>query len=401
MSEPIKYEYDNYDRKVIILFKEGPKIEDEKSFSRTHYFSDEEMTIITTDFKDELLKLFNVSNVEMLKETIDDNVGLVFKPGEGTIEYNEKSSTVIIYTKTFKEDIVLPKQKIAKLKKSVQKLSSGEKVTSSEYTNLLETISNNVQEIELSAKDLNRIKKLIPKLIRNGKIKISLKDITDINKDRLKDIVQLGRDILNKKQGVEKKLGIEREHIGKEYAWQKFFELYGSYILFGSVEETIPQKVIDANSQIRNGISELDLLTINRYGFIDIVELKRSDEYMFKIDNSHDNFVPTDKLNTAIAQVNNYLMILPFAKDGGELVKGAESATGLLVMGADKYLVKEEILKKYIEKTNVPIATARLKVRKALRDLNYAYAHIQIILYDELLDNLDRFIDQMKIEVDD
>ena len=38
-------------------------------------------------------------------------------------------------------------------------------------------------------------------------------------------------------------------------------------------------------------------------------------------------------------------------------------------------------------------------IRKALRDLNYSYAHIEIVLYDELLDNLENFLNQMDVEM--
>lgn len=44
-------------------------------------------------------------------------------------------------------------------------------------------------------------------------------------------------------------------------------------------------------------------------------------------------------------------------------------------------------------------SVVKLKLRKALRDLNYSYAHIQIVLYDELLDNLEKFINQMDVEM--
>ena len=40
----------------------------------------------------------------------------------------------------------------------------------------------------------------------------------------------------------------------------------------------------------------------------------------------------------------------------------------------------------------------KTKLRKALRDLNYSYAHIEIVLYDELLDNLEKFLNQMSVE---
>lgn len=400
MSKSIKYKYDSNRREIVVLFKNGPKIEDENSFCRSHYFIDKEKTKITTLFKDELLKLFNVEGVKELKEKIDNTVKLIFKTGDGSMIYDDVTKTVIVYTNTFKEEVVKPSEKVKKLKKSMEKISKNEEISSNEFTNLITTLTNNVENIELCKKDRKTIAKLIPKLIRDGDIKISLKDITDINKDRLKDIVKIGRDLLEKKIGVEKKLGINREFIGKEFAWQRYFDLYGSYLLFGSIEQKSEEKLA-VESVLRNNDSRLDFLTINRYGFLDIVELKKSDEYLFKLDESHDNIVPTAKLSTAIAQVNNYLMLLPYAENHGELIKGAESATGMLIIGNEKTLMSKENINKYMEKNNLPENIVKTKIRKALRDLNYSYSHIQITLYDEILNNLEDFINQMEIEVND
>ena len=386
-------------KKIVVLFRNGPVIEDENSFCRTHYFTDVDNTMITTSFKDELLRLFNVSGVKELKEKIDNNIKLIFKPGEGEMYYDDVSKTVFVFTKTFKEEVVKPNEKAKRLRRSMEKISKHEKVSSYEYTNMLSTLVEGVDDIEFTKKDKQIIAKAIPKLIKDGDIKISLKDVTDINKDRLLDIVKLGRDLLAKERGVEKRLGISREFIGKEYAWQKYFEMYGSYLLFGSIEESIPESWLRINSDLRNKDSRLDLLTINRYGFLDVVELKRSDEYLFKLDESHDNIVPTSKLSTAISQVNNYLMLMPHDPENSELIKGAESATGMLVIGSDDYLMKPDAIKKYASDNNISISLVKKKIRKALRDLNYSYAHIQIVLYDELLDNLERFINQMKIEI--
>ena len=399
MSKSVKYEYDLNRKKIVVLFRDGPVIEDENSFCRTHYFTDVDNTMITTSFKDELLRLFNVSGVKELKEKIDNNIKLVFKPGEGEMYYDDVSKTVFVFTKTFKEEVVKPNEKAKRLRRSMEKLSKHEKVSSYEYTNMLSTLVEGIDDIEFTKKDKQIIAKAIPKLIKDGDIKISLKDVTDINKDRLLDIVKLGRDLLTKERGVEKRLGISREFIGKEYAWQKYFEMYGSYLLFGSIEESIPESWLRINSDLRNKDSRLDLLTINRYCFLDIVELKRSDEYLFKLDESHDNIVPTSKLSTAISQVNNYLMLMPHDPENSELIKGAESATGMLVIGSDDYLMKPDAIKKYASDNNISISLVKKKIRKALRDLNYSYAHIQIVLYDELLDNLEKFISQMKIEI--
>ena len=399
MSKSVKYEYDSNRRQIVVLFKNGPKIEDEQSFSRTHYFVDEEKTRITTAFKDELLRLFSVDSVKELKAKIDNNIKLIFKPGDGEMVYDEMTNTVVVYTNSFKENVIKPNEKTKRLRKSMEKLAKKEKVSSNEFTNLIATIAEGTATIQLTEKDRKTVAQLVPQLIKDGNIKISLRDVTDINKDRLKDIVQIGRDILYKKRGVEKKLGIDRNFIGKEYAWQKYFELYGTYLLFGSVEQQKPEELLHVESKLRNSDSRLDILTINRYGFLDIVELKKSDEYLFRLDESHDNIVPTAKLSTAISQVNNYLMLLPYATNHGELIKGAESATGMLVMGSKKHLMSRENIEKYKLKTGMSENMVQLKLQKALRDLNYSYAHIQIVLYDEILDNLDNFINQMEIKI--
>ncbi len=399
MGKSVKYEYDANKKQIVVLFKNGFRVEDESSFCRTHYFADTDNRIITTMFKDQLLKLFNVDSVKELKEKIDNNIKLLFKPGEGEIEFDDNTKTVIVYTTTFKEEVVKPAEKTKKLKKNIEKLSNNEKISSYEYTNLITAIAEGIDSVELNEKDRNTIAKIIPKLIKDGNVKISLKDVTDINKDRLRDIVTIGRDLLAKKIGVEKKIGLERKYIGKEYAWQRYFDLYGSYLLFGSIEQKKPEEWIKIESELRNTESRLDFLTMNRYGFLDIVELKKSDEYLFKLDDSHDNIVPTAKLSTAISQVNNYLMMLPYDKENGALIKGSESATGMLVIGCDNYLMSKQNIENYANKNNISIDLVKKKIRKALRDLNYSYAHIQIVLYDEILDNLENFINQMEIEV--
>ncbi len=398
-QKPVIYEYEEVNREIIVLFKDTPFIEDENIFKRSHYFKNADNTSITTMFKDELLKLFNVAGVKELKDKIDNKIRLLFKVGTGEMTYDEKTNTVIVYMESFKNDVVKPANDVRKLKTVIERLYKKEKVSSNDIVNVVKTLSTGIDSNILKDKDREKVAHLIPNLIKNGKIKISLKDVTDINKDRLKDIIQIGRDLLLKKSGVEKKLGIEREHIGKEYAWQRYFEMYGSYLLFGSIEQQIPQAALTLNSELRNTNSNLDLLTINRYGFLDVVELKKSDEFLFKIDDSHDNIVPTSKLSTAISQVNNYLMLLPYSQESGELVKGAESATGMLVIGSTNSLMRKEHIEKYMQKNNMTESVVKLKLRKSLRDLNYSYAHIQIVLYDELLDNLEKFINQMDVEM--
>ena len=149
---------------------------------------------------------------------MDKNIRCIFKPVDGDMVYDEMTNTVVVYTNSFKENVIKPNEKTKRLRKSMEKLAKKEKVSSNEFTNLIATIAEGTATIQLTEKDRKTVAQLVPQLIKDGNIKISLRDVTDINKDRLKDIVQIGRDILYKKRGVEKKLGIDRNFIGKEYA---------------------------------------------------------------------------------------------------------------------------------------------------------------------------------------
>lgn len=204
-EKSVKYEYEENDKKIVVIFDNPPTIKDPSSFRRTHYFTDVECTKITTNFKNKLLELFKVSNIDDLKAVIaKNNITLTFEPGEGEIIYDPVRQEVIVYTETFNKTVIKPANKEKRVKKNIVAALKHEQMVSSNYTELVTTILHGANDIELSETDKALIAREIPNLIRNKHIKISLHDITDINKQNLHEIVQLGRDILNKKRGVEK-----------------------------------------------------------------------------------------------------------------------------------------------------------------------------------------------------
>lgn len=71
----------------------------------------------------------------------------------------------------------------------------------------------------------------------------------------------------------------------------------------------------------------------------------------------------------------------------------------MLVFGSEKTLMSKDNKERYMEKSGLTEELMNQKIRKALRDLNYSYAHIQIVTYDDLLDNLENFLNQMSIEM--
>lgn len=121
-QEAVVYEHEEINREIIVLFRETPIIEDESLFKRSHYFKNATNTSITTIFKDELLKLFNVEGVKALKEKIDNKIRLMFKVGNGDMCYDEKTNTVIVYMESFKNNVVKSAKDISKLKRVVERL---------------------------------------------------------------------------------------------------------------------------------------------------------------------------------------------------------------------------------------------------------------------------------------
>ncbi len=229
----------------------------------------------------------------------------------------------------------------------------------------------------------------------NNDIKLKKDDVFDINKVAIRDVISIERGILNKDNKVLK--NIEAKDINKEDAWQKYFEKYGNYLLFGNVKLN-PKECLDKEKTKDLNDRYPDIITCNRYGFLDIIELKKSDEYLFKFDDSHNNFVPTPALSSAISQLNNYLQIIPYAyteKDAQN--KGLQCASGMLMIGDKNHLIKRnnKHLDEYMKKNDLSEDDINFIAQKELRKLNYSYSYIQIILYDELINTLENFINKI------
>jgi len=402
MAEDVRYKQEDISINEVVLFRSRPIIECEDSFKSSHYFNDFDKLTINTDFKNALEILFEVDSIEALKKAIKPDTELEFKSGHSHMLYDKDSNKVIVFMESYKDEVLEPAKKLARVRNGIKDLHNAQRTTEGRVAEILTLINDNIDTASLTKKEKREIAKIIPELIKNGDFKISITDITSMNKVRLTEVVKIGRGILNRDYKYYKLIGLERKHLGLEFAWQKYFEIYGTYLLFGSIEEPKGEYPLLTKELDRKTDSSIDYLYMNKYGFIDIVELKKAEEFMFKWDKSHDNFIPTSSLSSAISQLNQYLMLLPYDKNKGiRLVDGAESASGLLIIGKKDYLMKKKSIDDYMIKYNLSEIEVFKKLRLALRHLNYSLANVEVILYDELLDNLDNFISQMEVELYD
>lgn len=362
-----------------------------ENFHKSHLFHDNELN---PRLKEYLYNVNGVTKIEELIQKFGKGWTLRIVPGEG--DYNQEfiDKTFILYYDDY-EKFYKDHKKVKESAKAVSELFDEEKIPNSKkITQVINQMAKRSNEFSFTNQEKDSIAEDIPEILINSNIKLKKDDVFDINKVAIQDVIKIGRGILNKDRTVKKYIGAK--DINKEDAWQKYFEKYGNYLLFGNVKLD-PKVCLDKDKTKSLNDKYPDIITCNRYGFLDIIELKKSDEYLFKFDKSHNNLVPTSALSSAISQLNNYLQIIPYAYTEEDAQnKGLQCASGMLMIGDNMHLVREsKDLEEYMKRNSLDNDYLHLWAQKELRKLNYSYSYIQVILYDELINTLENFINKI------
>lgn len=368
------------------------KVDDDK-FIKSHMLDNKNR--ISSELREYLYNILDVSNVEDMTKILGNGWKLIVEKGISDPVVSIKDKTVTIYYDDF-DLFYFERKNISKSSKTVKDLFNDNKNPSTaQLTKIIKKISERSKELTFIEKEKESLAESIPDILINNNIRLTKDDIFDINKIEIQEIVEIGRMIIKGDRRAAKKLGVS--DIKKEQAWQKYFEKYGTYLLFGSIELD-PQVCLDKEKTKELNNKYPDILTRNRYGFIDIIELKRSDVEIFKFDASHNKFIPTSYLNGALSQLNGYLQTIPYAFNVEDAKKQSlECASGMLIVGcSEKILKRTSDLDKWITKNNISEDDLKFMVRQELRKLNYSYSHMQVVLYDELIDTLEQFINNIR-----
>ena len=395
MNDVVGYSSQEVDNRLLTFHGVFGKIDnqvDKEKYYKTHLFNKNEFTKV---FREYLYNVLDVSKKEELEAKFGEDWTLRIVNGYG--DYNNISSNKVftVYYDDF-EDFYYSHKLIKNNSSTIKDLYDSNKIPSStNVTNIVNKIAERSNEITFTPEQKKELSNSIPEILMNNNIKLEKHDVFDINKLAIQEVIEIGRGIINNNRLYQKVL--DTKDIKKEDAWQKYFEKYGSYLLFGNVKLN-PKECLDKNRTQSLNDNYPDIITCNRYGFLDLIELKRNDAYLFKFDPSHNNFVPTSDLSTAISQLNNYLQVIPYAykpKDSQD--KGLQCATGMLLIGDNQHLVRPSSkLDDYCKKNNWNENDINFNAHIELRKLNYSYSYIQVVLYDELIDNLENFINNIR-----
>ncbi|MEX0910106.1 MAG: Shedu anti-phage system protein SduA domain-containing protein [Candidatus Paceibacterota bacterium] len=189
---------------------------------------------------------------------------------------------------------------------------------------------------------------------------------------------------------------------GPEDLMEKILTEYGKNIIFG-----VPY-LLNTNKYVvsKNGLSksQFDLVLINLLSDIELVELKRPDEYVLDYNSSRGKFYASKDLSMAIAQAERYVSAIlrdndsEYSIEGKTIRKFIESEVGgtitlsvcrptaLVVMGRIQSLVKlyEELSKE--TKKKVTKRQYDKNAEQAYQELKGSYRNIQITTYSELIE---------------
>lgn len=224
-------------------------------------------------------------------------------------------------------------------------------------------------------------------------------------KESLKDIIDLGREILtlgsanmntNKAKEVAFKVTGNRRKIKQlETLWQKYFEKYLLYLIF-SYKGVFPKiKLTDIEGDKKHP----DFIGINHYNGIDVIEIKTHLKNALLYDKSHENFAFSSELSKAVIQTMNYMDAVIHTNfkhhDDEEKITNSSHEEnlnrprGIIIISSYDKLVRNY----QMDKNRETIVRDFTKLRNSVHN-------IEILTFDEILDIAHDYIQNIICEED-
>lgn len=215
-------------------------------------------------------------------------------------------------------------------------------------------------------------------------------DIDKLTKPKAKDV------------GLDKFKYTKVSITGPEHLMEKILSDYGQYSIFGVPALLNTDKYVIHEGSSR---SQFDIILINHLGDIEIVELKRPDQYLFNYGNGRGKFYPSKDLAIAISQTERYITAIQKDNDdeykiGGKKIREfindeigntmfVESIRpkALIIIGSWRKLSKDYDQLSAMVKAKVTKEDYDNDCLQAYKELQHSLKNIKILTYSELLEN--------------
>lgn len=254
----------------------------------------------------------------------------------------------------------------------------------------------------LDPNDISSIESLADKMLRFEVFSEDfMRKINDyFIKERLQDIIQTGREILElgttdlstvKAQKVIEKVGYKYTGKGSlEALWQEYFRKYLLLLIF-SYKKIFPK--IELND-IEGDKKYPDFVGINHYNGLDIIEIKTHLATLLFWDKSHKNFYFSAEVSKAITQTKNYMDSII-----RERFKNTSDKTRITQSTEEENLYHPRAI--IIISSFDKLSTYKEEPEKLRRDftkLRNGLNDIEILTFDEILDIADEYIKNISQE---
>lgn len=225
----------------------------------------------------------------------------------------------------------------------------------------------------LSNDDAQKLIDFYPEFLRHYAKKFAnKKTLLGIQKNKkATEIIYLDKAIKDFERRINAKTQNEQD-------WQEFLRKY-ILVFYTNYTAIIEKKNISLAGKYP------DFLPINVYGYLDIYEIKKPNTTLLSLDRSRDNYFWSTELSKALAQVENYLF---YANRNSLELK-------------DEIKRKEGIDIKVVRPRGFIIAGSRSQFKNGVMEdgfrlLNGSLKNIEIILYDDLLNNLKALLERLR-----
>lgn len=255
--------------------------------------------------------------------------------------------------------------------------------------------------IALSKGDRTFIKNFMDEQIKDGAYQLTIRETLPLYKESIKEIIKVGTELLEltenqtKLKSFSKKVFSE-ERKSLESCWQLYFDKYLRVLLMNYKEfysQVVFKKMDGYEKETRP-----DFLAVDIYNNIDIIEIKTHRTILFRKEKGRDSYYPSHDLNKSIFQLNKYMDLrsenIDVTKIENEYTKSLIEndkiyrPRGILIISSRDHITSE--------KTDDEL-TARLE--KEIKKLKTTYSNIDIVLFDELIENLKNYVSYLEVSL--
>lgn len=253
--------------------------------------------------------------------------------------------------------------------------------------------------ISLSKGDRTFIKKFMDDQIKDGAYRITIKETLPLYRESIQEIIDLGKGLLklteNKiqvKSYSRKRLGEERKTL--ESCWQLYFERYLQVMLMG-YKDFYPQTVFKPMEGYDKE-TRPDFLAVDIYNNVDIIEIKHHRTTIFRKEDGRDSYYPSHNLTKAIFQLNKYLDL---RSENIDYTKITNEQTRSIIQNSNFYRPRGLLIISSIDHITADRTDDEVSARleKEIRKLKTAYSNIDVMLFDELIRNLENYVAYLDI----